>query len=370
MLGAFLAGVILSQIFSRTFCGFNEISAMEQIDNERYLLLILVLTAPKHFEQRSQMRETWLTLRPRMDNRTEYQESIFIPKLKANSFLEAETVEDQKKHLKTYQNLLISSKIPNIKVPNLKIKHLFAIGTQGLDPSVLSEIKSEQKVYNDLLLLADLKDSYFNLTLKLVESIKKLERTTPKFKYLLKVDDDTYVKLDLLSESLIHYETKLKAMKKRHESLNNLQLYWGYFNGRSTIKTGGKWQEKDFNLCDRYLPYALGGGYVLSKDLVTYIAANGDTLNLYKSEDISVGTWLAPFKHIHRRHDVRFDTAYIPRDCKPHHFVLHKRTVKDMKMIFDGNDCYSEVSYKNKKLIVEYFYDWQNVPLECCDNKA
>lgn len=370
MLGAFLAGVVLSQIFSRTFCGLNELSAREQIDNESYLLLILVLTAPKNFEHRAQMRETWLTLRPRIDNRTEYQESIFVPKLKENLFLEDETVDHQKKQLETYQKLLTSSKIPNIKVPNLKIKHLFAIGTHGLDPNVLSELDAEQKVYSDLLLLDDLKDSYFNLTLKLVKSMQKLERTSPKFKYLLKCDDDTYVKLNLMSEALIHYDTKLKDMKKKLATNDKLQLYWGYFSGRSSIKTTGKWQEKDFNLCDHYLPYALGGGYVLSKGLVSYIAANGDSLNLYKSEDISVGTWLSPFRHIHRRHDVRFDTAYIPRDCKAHHFVLHKRTVKDMKMIFDGNDCYSEVSYKDRKQLVEYFYDWQKNPLRCCDNKA
>lgn len=370
MFGAFVVGFVLSQILSRTFCGFNDLVVIEKVDKESYLLLVLVLTAPKNFQHRAQMRETWLTLRPRIDNRSEYQENIFIPRKKENLFLEVESIDDQRKQLRVYQKLLTSSTIPNIKVPNLKIKHLFAVGTLGLDPKLISELNAEQGVFNDLLLLDDHKESYFNLTLKLIKSVQKLERTTPKFKYLLKCDDDTYVKLNLMAEDLIHYDTKLKEKKKSFETNDKLELYWGYFSGRSNIKTAGKWQEKDFSLCDHYLPYALGGGYVLSKGLVTYIANNSETLNLYKSEDSSVGTWLSSFRHIHRRHDVRFDTAYIPRDCKPHHFVLHKRTIKDMKMIFNGKDCYKEISYKDRKQLEEYFYDWEKLPTRCCDNKV
>ncbi len=94
-------------------------------------------------------------------------------------------------------------------------------------------------------------------------------------------------------------------------------------------------------LCDRYLPYALGGGYVLSHDLVAYIAATADMFSFYNSEvsdllffassiphhreslpfpllqDVSVGTWLAPL-NITRQHDIRFDTEWKVRSI-----VLH-----------------------------------------------
>ena len=52
-------------------------------------------------------------------------------------------------------------------------------------------------------------------------------------------------------------------------------------------------------LCDRYIPYALGGGYVLSANLVGFLADNAAALRPYRAEDASVGTWLAPLK-IHR----------------------------------------------------------------------
>lgn len=51
--------------------------------------------------------------------------------------------------------------------------------------------------------------------------------------------------------------------------------------------------ETEYNICDLYVPYALGGGYVLSKKCVDFIARNTEMLRLFKNEDVSVGTWLA-----------------------------------------------------------------------------
>lgn len=366
MLSAFLIGIVFSQIFGSTFCGLKSV---EEIDDQSYLLVVLVLTSPRNIEHRNAMRETWLNLRPRIVNGTDYQKEVtFVPKVMRNSFLEIESVDQQKIHLQNYQNWITSSKIPNVKVLNIKIKHLFAIGTLGIDKSLRGEIISEQKVYNDLLLLEDLEDSYKNLSLKLIKSMQKLDRTTPNFKFVLKSDDDTYAKLDYLTLDLMQYEEKLRAMKQRKDTLDNLELYWGYFHGRANIKKSGQWAEVNYNLCERYLPYALGGGYVLSKNLVKYIAANGDNLSRFGSEDISVGTWLSTFRNIHRRHDLRFDTAYMPRDCKSYHIVLHKRTPADMRKIFSGNACFSEVQYDRSKRPKEYFYDWSQSPMKCCDN--
>lgn len=55
-------------------------------------------------------------------------------------------------------------------------------------------------------------------------------------------------------------------------------LYWGYFDGRAKVYLHGKWQEQDWFLCDNYLPYALGGGYVISQNIVDYISRNYDIL--------------------------------------------------------------------------------------------
>jgi galactosylxylosylprotein 3-beta-galactosyltransferase len=34
------------------------------------------------------------------------------------------------------------------------------------------------------------------------------------------------------------------------------------------VLTQGKWAEKNYRLCDRYIPYALGGGYILGGKLL------------------------------------------------------------------------------------------------------
>lgn len=368
MISAFLLGVIISQIFGSTFCGLK---VVDEIDNESYLLVVLVLSAPKNYLQRDTIRETWLNLRPRQVNGTGYQNDItFVPRIQLNSFLETESVEQQKIHLANYHKWLASETSPNVKVPNIKIKHLFTIGTHGLsDDDIMSHLNAEQKVFHDMLLIDDLHDSYKNLTLKLVKSLQKLQKTTPNLKYLLKCDDDSYVKLDFLVQDLIQYDLKLRLMKQRKQTLD-LELYWGYFNGQANIKKSGQWAELNYNLCDHYLPYALGGGYVVSKKLVSYIASNGDNLNRYGSEDISMGTWLAPFRNIHRKHDVRFDTAYMPRKCKNYHLILHKRTPIDMREIYSGKSCFSEVTYEATKRPLEYFYDWSQSPMKCCDNRS
>jgi len=366
-LSAFLCGIIISELYGRYKC---DVKTIDEIDENNYLLVNLILSAPSNFERRDAMRETWQGLRPWQINGTSYQEDmIIIPKIQSNGFLEHETIEQQETVLKNYQKWLPSSKKANIKEPNLKIKTLFVVGMKGLDENVAKRIRAESKVYNDLLLLENLQDSYKNLTYKLLLALHKLNVVTPNFKYLLKCDDDTYVKLDYLALDLIQYDTKLKEEKKKDESLKNLGLYWGFFNGRASIQKSGQWKEVNYDLCDRYLPYALGGGYVISKNLVEYLSSQYDVLNRYDSEDISVGTWFAPFRHIHRRHDPRFDTTYIPRKCKDYHLVLHKRTANDMKEINKGNLCFSEVSYDLKRQPAEYYYNWFQSPSKCCDNK-
>ena len=78
-------------------------------------------------------------------------------------------------------------------------------------------------------------------------------------------------------------------------------LNWGYFDGRAPVITNpkNKWHESEYLLCDKYIPYALGGGYVVAADLVHFVAENAERLQLYQNEDVALGTWLAPLK-IHR----------------------------------------------------------------------
>ena len=162
-------------------------------------LLIVILSSPKNEERRNVIRETWAN----------------VPKQYRDQFL-----------------------------------LYFTLGSFEISDDRLDAINLEKSTYKDILTLP-MVDNYQSLTRKILTTFVHLNRNV-KFKYLLKVDDDSYVQLPQLLEELKNSNFQEK-------------LYWGFFDGRAPVFEKGKWAESDYHLCDRYIPYALGGGYVLSK---------------------------------------------------------------------------------------------------------
>ena len=179
------------------------------------------------------------------------------------------------------------------KVPPVLIK--FAIGTVGLSSSEIGNLTAEDKVHGDLLLLTNLHDTYSNLTRKVLYSFVWADQNV-NFSYLLKVDDDTFIYIDDLHK---------EAHRYYQNGVN--RLYWGRYNWKAYPITtpNHKWAEPHWFLCDHYLPYAFGSGYIISADLIHKIAITADYLQLYNSEDVSVGVWLAAYK-IQRKDDSHF----------------------------------------------------------------
>ncbi|XP_042336116.1 beta-1,3-galactosyltransferase 6 [Sceloporus undulatus] len=229
----------------------------------------------------------------------------------------------------------------------------FVVGTGGLAEEERHTLELEQSRHRDLLLLPDLRDSYENLTAKVLAMYVWLDQHLD-FRFVLKADDDTFVRLDVLVEELRSKEPR--------------RLYWGFFSGRGRVKSGGKWKENAWLLCDYYLPYALGGGYVISADLVRYLRLSQEYLNVWQSEDVSLGAWLAPVD-VKRVHDPRFDTEYKSRGCNNKYIVTHKQSIEDMlekhqTLAKEGKLCKEEV-----KLRLSYVYDWSVPPSQCCQRK-
>ncbi|KAK9721672.1 Galactosyltransferase [Popillia japonica] len=306
-------------------------------------VIIVILSAPKNLNRRIAIRSTWLKL---ADNTQKHNSNIRI------------------------------------------IKHYFVIGTLGLSNSQLAILKTEQIEYNDLLNLP-IYDSYSNLTEKVIKSFSWLTDQLDvglDFKFILKCDDDSFVRLDNFIRELSHleiiylksyindsytidhsssYMTVNYQMNKFGPNISR-GLYWGYFSGNARIKTKGKWKETEWILCDYYTPYALGGGYVLSKDLVIYLGRNADYLRYYNSEDISVGAWLSVVNNLVRIHDVRFDTQWIPRGCQNFFLISHNLSILKMEELYknilhSGNLCKEEfLEYSH------YLYNWSVPPSKCC----
>ncbi|XP_076994408.1 beta-1,3-galactosyltransferase 6 [Tamandua tetradactyla] len=231
----------------------------------------------------------------------------------------------------------------------------FAVGMGGLGTEERRALEREQARHGDLLLLP-LRDSYENLTAKVLAMLAWLDEHV-SFEFVLKADDDSFARLDALLAEL-----------RARDPPRRRRLYWGFFSGRGRVKPGGRWREGAWQLCDYYLPYALGGGYVLSADLVRYLRLSRDYLRAWHSEDVSLGAWLAPVD-VQREHDPRFDTEYKSRGCSNQYLVTHKQSLEDMldkhqTLLREGRLCRQEV-----QLRLSYVYDWSAPPSQCCQRR-
>ncbi|XP_051162018.1 beta-1,3-galactosyltransferase 6 [Leptopilina boulardi] len=239
------------------------------------------------------------------------------------------------------------------------VRYLFAVGTLNIHQSQRITLQSEKQKFNDLLLLPNLQDTYGTITKKILQSFFHIHKEYD-FDFILKCDDDSFVIIHRILRELDRWESE--GRKKF--------LYWGFFNGKAQVKRNGPWKETEWILCDNYLPYALGGGYILSYKLVEFIAKNAENLKLYNSEDVSVGLWLAPVANIERRHDVRFDTEYRSRGCSNQYLITHKQTIDNMRSLHELYQSNGILCSKEIQRRMSYQYNWTVPPSQCCNRQS
>ncbi|KAH9634091.1 hypothetical protein HF086_001293 [Spodoptera exigua] len=305
---------------------------------------VLILSGPDNEAKRDAIRATWM-------------------KFSNNIFVENGETLYKWNHTWTEQH-----------VPHEFIKFYFVIGTQGLSETKLTRLNTENNRSNDLLLLDSFEDSYKNLAIKMLHSLKWFTTNLTRLKYLIKCDDDSFVRVDLIIRDLEAFAPEMNAheisdyvtYKKDLPSYKG--LYWGYFDGRARVHLNGKWQEKDWFLCDNYLPYALGGGYVISRSIVDFVGRNADMLGHYNSEDVSMGVWTASLDGMNRVHDVRFDTQWKTRGCSTQMLVRHKQAPADMFQLYKTLvHSHGQKLCKTETILGKsYLYKWDVLPSMCC----
>ena len=236
-----------------------------------------------------------------------------------------------------------------LKIVNATTK--FLVGLQQLDEETVKNLKEEQRTNGDLILLPGLKDSYSNLSTKVLLGLQWAHKNT-EFDFLVKADDDSYVRIESISNAL------------REMNCEN-RLYWGYFMGYAYPEATGKWAELNWFHCPHYFPYAMGGGYVISRKVVNILMQFPTRLTLYNNEDVTVASWLAPY-HLNRKHDVRFDVESISHGCNNNYLISHKQRVRSLylkytSLIKNGTLCPEE-----REIRPAYVYNWTALPLSCC----
>jgi galactosylxylosylprotein 3-beta-galactosyltransferase len=205
-------------------------------------------------------------------------------------------------------------------LPGVRIATRFLVGRRDAGAEALRRVASEHERHGDLLQL-DVSDDYRNLTAKTAGGLVWAGDEALGARHVLKTDDNAFVRLDLLLDEL--------------RAAPATRFYWGNFRAdEPTHNPNSRWYDSNWTMCDTTVPYAFGGGYVLSGDLARYVRTNAPLLRHWVSEDLSVGAWLAPLD-VETRHDLRFDTATVSRGCRSIWLVTKKQSPAMMQAKWD-----------------------------------
>ncbi|KAK3149676.1 hypothetical protein QOZ80_3AG0220800 [Eleusine coracana subsp. coracana] len=145
------------------------------------------------------------------------------------------------------------------------------------------DLKKEADFFGDIVIVP-FEDSYDLVVLKTVAICDYVANVVPA-KYVMKCDDDTFVRLDSV----------MAELKKIPEGRS---FYLGNMNYYHRPLREGKWavsyEEWPF---EEYPPYADGAGYIFSSNIANFVVSEMEKgkLNLFKMEDVSMGMWVGQF---------------------------------------------------------------------------
>lgn len=144
------------------------------------------------------------------------------------------------------------------------------------------ELKKEAEFFGDVVIVPFM-DSYDLVVLKTV-AICDYGVNTVSALYIMKCDDDTFVRVD--------------AVLEEAKKVSNKSLYVGNINYNHRPLRDGKWAVTYEEWPEEVYPsYANGPGYIISSDIAKYIVTEFKKrkLRLFKMEDVSMGMWVEQF---------------------------------------------------------------------------
>ncbi|XP_058692301.1 UDP-GalNAc:beta-1,3-N-acetylgalactosaminyltransferase 2 isoform X3 [Poecile atricapillus] len=113
------------------------------------------------------------------------------------------------------------------------------------------------------------------------------ERFTSHIKNLEK--EDTLLKEESSTYDDIVFVDVIDTYRNVPSKLLN---FYRCFRLNWAVDRTGKWQELEYP-SPAYPAFACGSGYVISKDIVQWLASNSERLKTYQGEDVSMGIWMA-----------------------------------------------------------------------------
>lgn len=167
----FYLGSVITLSFLRVDCSDAETSLKKYEDSsilDKVEYAVLILSSPEHEEKRDAIRATWANF----GNNLVVENGVRLYKWN-HSWTGKRFNQDF-------------------------VKYFFVVGSQGLDEQKKVNLENEKNRNNDILVLENFQDSYKNLANKVLHSMKWLKDNLKSLKYLIKCDDDSFVRIDLI----------------------------------------------------------------------------------------------------------------------------------------------------------------------------
>uniref|UniRef100_A0A1J3H486 Putative beta-1,3-galactosyltransferase 16 n=1 Tax=Noccaea caerulescens TaxID=107243 RepID=A0A1J3H486_NOCCA len=195
-----------------------------------------------------------------------------------------------------------------------KVAVRFLIGLHT-NEKVIVEMWREAKTYGDIQFMPFV-DYYGLLSLKTVALCILGTKVIPA-KYIMKTDDDAFVRVDELLSSL-------------QEKPSSALLYGLIsFDSSPDSEQGSKWYiTKEEWPLESYPPWAHGPGYVISQDIAKFVVKGHRQrdLKLFKLEDVAMGIWIQQYNQTVKRVKYINDRRFHNSGCLSDYILVHYQT--------------------------------------------
>ncbi|KAG2318216.1 hypothetical protein Bca4012_069181 [Brassica carinata] len=199
-----------------------------------------------------------------------------------------------------------------VRSGNVAVRFLIGLHT---NEQVNLEMWREAKAYADIQFMPFV-DYYGLLSLKTVALCILGTKVIPA-KYIMKTDDDAFVRIDEL----------LLSLKNKPSSA----LLYGLisFDSSPDREQGSKWyiRKEEWPL-GSYPPWAHGPGYIISQDIAKFVVKGHRErdLRLFKLEDVAMGIWIQQFNQTVKRVKYMNDKRFHNSGCESNYILVHYQT--------------------------------------------
>ncbi|KAH0949039.1 hypothetical protein HN011_011220 [Eciton burchellii] len=206
---------------------------------------------------------------------------------------------------------------------NSTVKIAFLLGQSDND-TLNNIIVEESSQYNDIIQERFL-DTYNNLTLKSVMMLKWMTSHCDQIKYLMKTDDDMFINIPLLLQTL-------RSRRQSETLLGSLIC-----NAKPISDPKNKWYTPKYMYSEKTYPnYLSGTGYVMSMSVASKLYQAALVTPLLHLEDVYITGLCAKRARVRPVNHSGF--SYIPRKMDPcvlrNSITTHKVNASNMHMIW------------------------------------